>query len=146
MGMYGPPQYGQGGGPDTSSLVQLAMAVKSFKMQEKDQKRQQAAERVKMLFNNPQLLLMQDPKEMEKDLKTLGIKVTDQRPVDPSAAGKVTQPAATNPGTGDVPANNVNPAALASVMQGNKSAAQAANPTSPNAAGKAPGGGETRTM
>lgn len=136
MGMYVPPQYGQGGG-NSQNLVQLAMAVKSFKMQEKEQKRNEASQRIDMLMKNPQLLLMQDPKEMEKDLKAIGIKVTDKQPANPADAAK-TAPPVKNPGTGDTPAANVNPANLASV---NKSGAQSAAPASNNSAGKAPGGG-----
>jgi hypothetical protein len=138
MGMYVPPQYGQGGG-NSQNLVQLAMAVKSFKMQEKEKKQQEASQRVSMLMQNPQLLLMQDPKEMEKDLKTLGIKITDKQPANPQDAAK-TAPPTQNPGTGDTPATNVNPSNLATV---NKSGAQSASPASSNAAGKAPGGGVT---
>src|SRR5205809_1214074 len=108
------------------------MAVKSFKMQEKQQKKAEAASRVDMLMKNPQLLLMQDPKELEKDLKELGIKITDQPVANPQDA-KPAPPK--GPGTGDQPAANVNPGNLASVaaaVQGNKSGAQAASPASPN--------------
>jgi len=133
----GAPQFGQGGG-NNQNLVQLAMAVKSFKMQEKQQKKAEAASRVDMLMKNPQLLLMQDPKEMEKDLKELGIKVTDQQPTNPQDAAKT---APTAEGTAKVDPNQM--ATLASVTQGNKSGAQSASPASPGAANKAPGGGET---
>src|SRR5712664_2407135 len=139
MGMYVPPQYGQGG-DNSQNLVQLAMAVKSFKMQEKEQKRQQAAERVSMLMKNPQLLLMQDPKEMEKDLKALGIKVTDQPAADPAAAKQTTTPKG-DQGSSSAKVDPNQISALANATQGNKSGAQAASPASPGAANKAPGGG-----
>lgn len=138
--IYNPPQYGQQGGQDAGNLIQLALAVKSFKMQEKEQKRQQAAGRVDMLMKNPQLLLMQDPKEMEKDLNTLGIKITDQPPADPNTAKQTTSPQPQG-GGGKVDPNQMS--SLANITQGNKSGAQAASPASPGAANKAPGGGET---
>jgi hypothetical protein len=144
MGMYVPPQYGQGGGGG-DNLVQLAMAVKSFKMKEKEQKRSEAAERVQMLMSNPQLLMMQDPKEMEKDLKTLGIKVTDQAPANPQDAAKSAPPAQggtpVSGGGGGTDPNAL--AALASATGGSKSGAQSASPASAGAGSKSPGGGVT---
>jgi hypothetical protein len=146
MSIYNPPQFGQGGGQDAGNLIQLAMAVKSFKMQEKKQKKDEASQRVSMLMSNPQLLLMQDPKEMEKDLATLGIKVTDQLPANPQDAAKTAPPTKQDPtqGEGSIDPNQM--ATLVGATGGNKSGAQSASPASPNAAGKAPGGGVTGSL
>ena len=139
MGMYVPPQYGQRSGSE-NNLVQLALAVKSFKMQEAEKKKQEASQRVDMLMKNPQLLLMQDPKEMEKDLKTLGIKITDKQPANPQDAAK-TAPPKQPQGGGNVPQSGPPGFDPNTISALNKSGAQSASPASPNAAGKAPGGG-----
>jgi hypothetical protein len=134
----GAPQFGQSGGQaDTTQLVQLAMAVKSFKMQEKEQKRQQAQQKVDLLLKNPGLLVMTDPKDLEKAMKEgFDLKFTDDTPANPQNANQT------------APQAKVDPNAIASVAnatQGNKAGAQAANPPSSEAANKAPGGGEVNT-
>jgi hypothetical protein len=113
------------------------MAVKQQKLQEKDQKRTQAQQTVELLLKNPELMLLSDHKQLEKDLNTgFGIKITDE----PVASSDT-------PVTGPMPGGqptNVNPGQLAAVgnaAQGSKAGAQAATPPSDNAAGKAPGGG-----
>src|SRR5260221_2998987 len=87
----GAPQFGQGGGgADSQGLVQLAMAVKSFKMQEREQKRQEAQQKAQILMSNPALLVMTDPKDVEKALKEgYGLNFTDQSPADPAKATQV---------------------------------------------------------
>lgn len=138
----GAPQYGQGGGQE--NLVQLAMAIKSFKMQEKQQKKQDAQAKLEILMKNPQMLLMTDPKDLEKSFKdAYDIKFNAEVPPNPQDATQVAPPK-TSDATGDKPAANVNPnqlASLASATQGNKSGAAAGAPASPGAANKAPGAG-----
>jgi len=133
----------QGGGGGAGQLVQLAMAVKAFKLQEADKKKHDAQETASLLMGNPQLLTMTDPKVIEKALKEgYGLSFDDKQPANPANAAKMPpeQPAAPQ---AKVDPNNI--AAVGNAMQGNKSGAQAGAPASPGAANKAPGGGVEKT-
>jgi hypothetical protein len=108
----GAPQLGQSGN-DPQGLVQLAMAVKSFKMQEAQQKRQQAQEKAQLLMSNPSLLVMTDPKDVEKALKEgYGLTFNEKTPSDPAKATQVPTDQGGAGGGGTAPAN-VDPNKLA---------------------------------
>lgn len=139
----GPPQYGQGGGgTDPQGIVQLAMAVKSFKMQEAQQKKKDAQDKVGLLMANPQLLLMTDPKDLEKDFKNAyGMKFTSKPPADPRQATQVPTNSSTPP-TGDKPTGGTaNLQALAGATGGPTGGAQSAN--QPKSKDAPAGGGVT---
>lgn len=142
----GAPQYGQGGGQE--NLVQLAMAIKSFKMKEKETKKADAQQKLSLLMQNPQLLLMTDPKDLEKSFKdAYDIKFNAEVPANPQDAAQVAAPKAPAPAANNVPQSTprgLDPnsiASLANVTQGNKSGAASGSPASPGAANKAPGAG-----
>jgi len=139
----GAPQYGQGGG-NQENLVQLAMAIKSFKMQEKEHKKADAQQKLSLLMSNPQLLLMTDPKDLEKSFKdAYDIKFNDKTPANPQDATQVAPPTG-GPARGGATGGGVDPNAIASLAnktQGNKAGAAAGSPPSAGAANKAPGAG-----
>jgi len=144
MGMYVPPQYGQGG--NSQNLVQLALAIKAQKMQQSGQEKEEAFARIKMYMENPLLLSTMDHKQVEKDFKKVGMKFGDQQPANPADAAKTAPPSgdkgsAAQPSGVNVDHNALE--ALARTTQGSKGGAQAANPPSSNAGSKAPGGGVT---
>src|SRR6267142_1431662 len=121
----GAPQYGMGGGGQ-ENLVQLAMAIKSFKMKEKETKKADAQQKLSLLMQNPQLLLMTDPKDLEKSFKdAYDIKFNAEVPPNPQDATQVAAPKA--PESGNVPQTTprgLDPnsiASLANATQGNKS-------------------------
>ena len=139
----GPPQFGMGQ-QDPGALVRVALAVKQAKMAETQQKRENAMQTLDMLMKNPQLLLLTDPKEVEKQFKELGIKFNDKPPVNPASplptTGAATPglPAATSGGPVGDALGVINNAS-----KPNASGAQAGAPASNQAAAKAPGGGVT---
>jgi len=143
----GPPQFGQGGGADTSGIVQLALAIKQYKNQQTQQKKADAQQKVAMLTQNPQLLMMTDPKDLEKALKEgYGINVTDQNLPQPGQGGGAPGGVSSipmTPGLGNATPNSL--AAVGNAVQGNKAGAQAGAPVSPTAANAAPGGGVNQT-
>jgi hypothetical protein len=154
--LYSAPQFGAGGGGaapggDSSTpgqLGQLALAVKSAKMQEAQTNRQNAQESVKMIMGSPILTMMTDPKQLEKLLfDGYGLKFNSAPPANPAQAAAGAGPAgASDPGPNIGAPDSNTMKMLAAGMQGNKSGAQAGSPASPNAAGKAPGGGVSPTI
>lgn len=128
-----------------TSLMQLALAVKQMKLQESTQQRQEASGRLDMLLKNPQMLMMMDPKMIERDFGALGYKLaspetmhaTSQMNDGQGPAGGPT--AAAPPQSTPVPTSQI--AKLGAATQGSSAGAQSATPPSPEAARRAPGGG-----
>lgn len=139
----GAPQYGQGGGSpqiDAMGISRLALAVKQFKMEKEQTERNNALQTLGLLTQNPGLLVATDPKEVEKLMGKIGIKLG-------GSEGGSLNPNPEQDGIPPLPTtlkpNQI--AALGALTQGNKAGTQAATPPSKSAAAKAPGEGVTPT-
>lgn len=163
---YIPGEQQQQGDVDLRGFAEMALAVKQVKMQEDEQKRQTARQKLQdalAIYKETGTLMA--PKELDKLFKDAGLNysVDEFKQLTPEAMQGVSKDVTISAASVDPMAilaqaqqsggavglpSTMKPQDVAragNTMQGNKSGAQAANPASDVAADRAPGGGVTKT-